>query len=263
MKNLKKIFFILFIFSGINLAQNYLTIESGNSLFIPNGCQLCSNNIVVEEGAHYITEDPSGTCSDAVVTGNGVITFPVELISFTGNVDGKQNILLKWETATEINNFGFDVERSYRDTLLFEKIGFVPGQGNSNSENFYSFTDKLQSTPNSLYYRLIQINTDGSFSVSATIKVEIPSPKEYFLSQNYPNPFNPSTKIAYEIPFQEVVKLRVYDILGNMVTTLINQEKPAGSYEVEFNTSSLSSGIYFYTLQAGNFMETRKMVFLK
>lgn len=85
----------------------------------------------------------------------------------------------------------------------------------------------------------------------------------FLLEQNYPNPFNPSTTIRYSIPTSEFVKLKVYDVLGNEVATLVNEEKPAGSYEVEFQATELSSGIYFYKLQSGNFVETKKMLLLK
>ena len=258
-----KIIFSFFIFSGLSIAQSYLVIHSGNSIFVPLGSQLCSNNIIVETGASYITEDPSGTCSDAVITGGGEILLPVELISFTAELSGKKNVLLKWETSTEVDNFGFDIERSNSNMLIFEKIGFVAGNGNSNSRKSYSFIDKLTRLNINYYYRLKQINTDGSLSVLDTVEIKVSSSEQYFLSQNYPNPFNPSTKLSYEIPLKEIVTLKVYDVLGNEVATLINEEKPAGSYEVEFNTSSLSSGIYFYILRAGSFMETRKMVLLR
>jgi len=85
----------------------------------------------------------------------------------------------------------------------------------------------------------------------------------YSLSNNYPNPFNPTTNIKYKIPELSFVTLKVYDVLGNEITTLVNNEKPVGSYEVEFNATALPSGIYFYRLQAGSFVETKKMVLLR
>jgi hypothetical protein len=88
-------------------------------------------------------------------------------------------------------------------------------------------------------------------------------PKEYNLAQNYPNPFNPSTTVNFSVPSSEFVTLKVYDVLGNEIATLVNEEKPAGSYEVEFSADGLTSGIYFYKLQAGSFVETKKMILLK
>ncbi len=258
-----KIIFVFFVFSSLCVAESYLIIQNGNSLFIPLGSQICSNNIIVEAGASYITEDIAGTCENAVVTGNGEILFPVELLSFTANIDKKRNVLLKWETATEVDNFGFDIERSNSNKLIFEKIGFVSGHGNSNSKKSYSFVDKLPLFEKDYCYRLIQINTDGSFSVLNTIKVEAYSPGEYLLFQNYPNPFNPSTKIYYALPELSHLSLKIYDVLGNEIATLVNEEKPAGSYEVQFNGSALSSGIYFYTLRAGNFSSTKKLILMK
>jgi hypothetical protein len=93
-------------------------------------------------------------------------------------------------------------------------------------------------------------------------------PNNFHLEQNYPNPFNPSTTIKYSIPTSEFVTLKVFDVLGNEVATLVNEEKPAGSYEVEFNSHSgsvrnLTSGVYFYILQAGSFTQTKKLILMK
>jgi len=109
---------------------------------------------------------------------------------------------------------------------------------------------------------LKQIDTDGKFEYSNIIEIKI-NPTDIILSQNHPNPFNPSTTIKYKIPDAEFVTLKVYDLLGNEVATLVNKQKPACSYDVKFDASSLPSGIYFYRLQAGSFVETKKMVLMK
>ena len=96
-----------------------------------------------------------------------------------------------------------------------------------------------------------------------SVKNEEPVLQSFTLEQNYPNPFNPSTTIRYSIPTSEFVTLKVYDVLGNEVATLVNEEKPAGSFEVNFSAVELSSGIYFYKLQVGSFIETKKMILLK
>jgi hypothetical protein len=141
-------------------------------------------------------------------------------------------------------------------------IGFIEGSGNSNSLKEYSFVDDKLFGGSKFTYRLKQIDNDGTFSYSDEINVEV-VPDKFELSQNYPNPFNPSTRIKYQLSSISQVTLKVYDVLGNEVATLVNEEKPAGSYEVDFDASQLSSGIYFYKLQAGSFFETKKMLLLK
>src|SRR5690606_5091234 len=116
----------------------------------------------------------------------------------------------------------------------------------------YSFNDENLSS-GKYQYRLKQIDFDGTFEYSNVIEAEINSPTKFSLEQNYPNPFNPSTSIQYAIGNRQFVTLKVYDVLGNEVSTLVNEEKPAGSYDVEFNASNLASGIYYYQLKAGDF----------
>jgi hypothetical protein len=186
---------------------------------------------------------------------------PVELTSFTANVSGN-DVTLNWTTATETNNSGFTIERSQAESE-WQKIGFVPGFGTTTEPKSYSFTDKDVTT--GIYkYRLKQIDFDGSFTYSNEIGVEVDfTPKEFVLYQNYPNPFNPNTVISYQIPVANIVTLKIYDILGNEIATLINEEKQPGVYEVEFNATNFPSGIYFYRLQAGPFVEAKKMILLK
>lgn len=195
--------------------------------------------------------------------GNGVyeadIMVPVELISFTG-VSENNEITLNWATATELNNHGFEIERSV-DNKEFITRGFVEGSGTSTEMHKYSFTeDALNGT---LYYRLKQIDYNGNYSYSESIEINSVYASNFQLYQNYPNPFNPSTKIKYAITEQAFISLKVYDALGNEVSTLVNEVKPTGNYEVEFNGTGLSSGVYFYKLNAGSFVETKKMVLLK
>jgi hypothetical protein len=194
---------------------------------------------------------------------------PVELVSFTGKVE-KNNVLLNWKTATEVNNYGFEVERSQTSNVkseTWERIGFVNGSGNSNSPKEYTFTDKNLTSGN-YTYRLKQINNDGQFEYSKAVYIELKDhPEEFALYQNYPNPFNLSTRIQYQVSSNSQVSLKVYDVLGNEVATLVNEEQPAGSYEVEFDASSsiqnLASGIYYYQLKAGGFNVSKKMLLLE
>ena len=198
---------------------------------------------------------------------------PVELTSFSASVnDGI--VTLNWATATEVNNYGFEIERKAilnppdgGKNIQWERIGFVEGHGNSNSPKQYSYSDNT-AVSGKYYYRLKQLDNDGTFEYSDAVEVDLGGPTEFSLSQNYPNPFNPSTKIKFEIPAQArndnmLVTLKIYDVLGNEVATLVNGEKPAGTYEVDFNASQLTSGVYFYKLQAGAFVQTKKMILLR
>lgn len=187
---------------------------------------------------------------------------PVELIYFSSEVIGS-DVQLIWSTATETNNQGFEILRSVQnDNNSWEKIGFVPGFGTTTEVHNYSFVDE---SPQSGKYQYIlkQIDFDGMFTYSNIIEVTVDAPTKFSLEQNYPDPFNPSTTFRYSIPNESKVVIKVYDILGNEMETLVNEEKPAGTYEVEFDGTGLPSGIYFYQLKTGKFLETKKMVLLK
>ncbi|MCL5027858.1 MAG: T9SS type A sorting domain-containing protein [Bacteroidetes bacterium] len=197
---------------------------------------------------------------------------PVELVEFIGNSIGS-DVELKWKTATEINNFGFDVERSVQADQSFAgnkkskpeswtKIGFVMGSGNSNSVKEYSFKDQNPEGGNKFNYRLKQIDINGNYKYSSIATVEV-LPKEFSLLQNYPNPFNPTTFIRYELPRSEFVSLKIYDVLGKEVKILINENQNAGRYEVMLNAGNLASGIYVYQIAAGKFTSVKKMLLIK
>jgi hypothetical protein len=198
------------------------------------------------------------------VTLNGASVLPVELVSFTATANG-MNTNLHWSTATEINNSGFEIQR--RQTGDWAKVGFVAGAGTSNAPRNYSYTDSKLSA-GSYAYRLKQIDNNGAFTYGSTVEVAISSaPAAFALSQNYPNPFNPSTVISYSLEKAGMVSLRVYNMLGQEVATLVNGPQEAGVYTVSFNTSKgtlgLSSGVYLYRLEAGSFISTKKLVLMK
>ncbi len=195
---------------------------------------------------------------------------PVELVSFAGTAsEGKVNLV--WQTATEVDNYGFDIERSQKTEVSsqnpqWENIGFVKGSGNSNIPESYSFVDNDPlngSSSGQIEYRLKMINNDGSFKYSDIVEISFNNPLTYKLFQNYPNPFNPTTTIQYAIPKAEHVTLKVYDELGREVTTLVNENKEAGQYRVNFNGSNFASGIYFYRITAGSFSQAKKLMLLK
>jgi hypothetical protein len=191
---------------------------------------------------------------------------PVELSSFSSNVNGK-NVSLIWETMTEKNSYQFTIEKE-ASGANWESIGSVKAAVLSNSPKQYSFTDKnIQS--GKYQYRLKMIDNDGSFKYSQIVETEVAVPKNFELSQNYPNPFNPSTKINYTLPFDAKVTLEVYNIVGQKVSELVNQEQSAGYYTVDFGASKLSSGVYIYRIVASdkatgnNFSSIKKMMLLK
>ncbi len=190
------------------------------------------------------------------------IVVPVELMSFTASVTNN-GVILNWKTATETNNLGFEI---YRNTgNEWDKIGFVSGAGNSTEFNDYSFTDN-STLSGTVLYRLKQIDYDGSFEYSDIVEVTREIVNKFYLSQNYPNPFNPSTVIKYAVPAElssSYVRLEVYDILGNLVSTLVNGKQSAGEYEVNFNGDNLSSGVYIYKLSIGNNIAVKRMTLLK
>ena len=190
---------------------------------------------------------------------------PVELTSFKATTS-LANVYLNWSTATEVNNYGFEIQRQKTEIRNqkseWENIGFVQGSGNSNSPKEYSFTD----TPTGgqqFQYRLKQIDFDGKFEYSETIEVKLETPANFALLQNFPNPFNPSTIIRFELPKESNVTLKVFNILGEEVTTLINKVMTPGRQEVTFDGSKLASGMYIYRIQAGNFVEVKKLLLLK
>ena len=187
---------------------------------------------------------------------------PVELTTFAARLVQPSSVQLDWNTATEVNNYGFDIQRSAGGNV-WEKIGFVHGNGNSNSPKNYSFIDNSL-VPGLYKYRLKQIDNDGQFKYSEVIKISIGMSDGIKLYQNYPNPFNPTTKIQFSLASASIVNLKIYNILGEEVKTLINNvEKDPGEYSIDFDGADLSGGVYMYVLRTGNFVKTMKMILLK
>jgi hypothetical protein len=216
-----------------------------------------------------LNTDGSVTRDGWYVDDIGIIIYqiiPVELSSFTANMSGNK-VTLNWTTSSELNNMGFDIERKLMSAVSgWEKIGFVEGKGNSTNIERYSYIDETP-VQGTILYRLKQIDFDGTFKIFNSVSVEFAGVKEYSLEQNYPNPFNPSTVINYSLASAGPVKLTVYNMLGSEVATLVNEYKEAGNHSVEFSTeksdNKIGSGVYIYTLNAGSFTQTRKMVVLK
>jgi hypothetical protein len=235
---------------------------------IPNG-----NYLVTNGGGLHEIDGTTGTLIRTIYSSSNLqyislvdySIVPVELTSFTA--DNKGNIVeLKWRTATELNNSGFQIERS-SDNSSFYKIGFVPGFGTTTESKDYAFKD--ESTANGIYYyRLKQIDFDGSFSYSDVVNLDLEVPDQFSLSQNYPNPFNPSTRINFSLPVDAKVKVKIFNSIGEVIDNAADGNFTAGFHEINFSGLNLSSGVYFYSFEAvginGNtFFETRKMTILK
>ena len=186
---------------------------------------------------------------------------PVELSSFT-SVISKRDVTLNWSTASETNNSGFEIERALVNGS-YSKVGSVAGTGTTTSAVNYSFTDRNLSSGN-YSYRLKQIDFNGNFEYfNLNNEVNVGIPTKFELSQNYPNPFNPSTSINFDLPSDGKVSIKLFDMSGKEVAVLVNEVKTAGYYSVNFNASSLSSGVYFYNITADNFTATKKMMLVK
>jgi len=283
MKRLLTYFFITVILSvtatrAQTSADSEYILDNGCENYVENGAEFCADYITVNAGASYITDVETGTCSGAVIGGDGYIELPVELISFTAIVKGSE-IHLNWTTATETNNFGFEVERKKVTQFdgnphgTWESIEFIEGAGTTAEEQNYSFIDKELSSA-TYFYRLKQIDLDGTYEYLPEIEVEYETelPDKFELYQNYPNPFskgaggNPNTTIKYSIAQSteiQNVTLKIFNILGVEVAMLVNEPQTPGRYEIIWNAENIPSGVYFYSLQVGNFYAVKKMNLIK
>jgi len=203
-----------------------------------------------------------GAKINGVTYGNLHPPIPVELMSFSNEVIGN-SVKLNWSTTTETNNYGFEIMRSiFPDINESFKVGFVKGSGTISKKIDYEFWNK-NLRQGDYKYQLIQIDFNGTRKQIAETEARITNPNSYALYQNYPNPFNPTTNIDFSIPQKSKVTLSIYNTLGQIVSTLINEEKEAGIYQLKFNASTLSSGVYFYKISAGEFNQTKKLILLK
>ena len=256
------------IFHSSNGGQTWSSISSG---LPPSPSQ--SSAIVRVYAINILTDGSGQQYLVAGTEGRGVWKrplleiIPVELTSFTASVIGNA-VELNWSTASEINNQGFEIEKQVLSSEYvagrWERIGFVEGNGTTPETNYYSFTD-IDVSSGKYFYRLKQLDYDGSYEYSEILEVKVGNtPEQFSLEQNYPNPFNPSTIIKYHLPSENKVSLKLYNALGKEIATLVNETKKAGVHQIEFTSGDeLSSGVYFYTIKAGIFTDTKKLILIK
>jgi hypothetical protein len=196
---------------------------------------------------------------------------PIQLVAFNGTISGSGRVELNWTTASELNNYGFEVQKAPAPDGTFSSIpgSFVAGHGTTVESHSYTFTD---SDPGlgSVAYRLKQYDLDGTFRYSDAITLDIAtgvaegtSPTQFSLAQSFPNPFNPTTVIRYGLPRGSMVRMEVFNVLGERVATLVNGYEEAGYHEVTFNAAGLASGSYFYRISAGDFAATKTLLLVK
>ncbi|MDO8548852.1 MAG: T9SS type A sorting domain-containing protein [Ignavibacteria bacterium] len=199
-----------------------------------------------------------------------IVPIPVELTSLSAEAE-KNSVTLKWTTATETNNQGFEIERQvgskqYTVGNQWETVGFIEGKGNTTERHSYIFGENDLGI-GKYSYRLKQMDYDGSYEYSDEVEVDIAAPEEYTLKQNYPNPFNPMTTIEYSLPENTEVRIDIYNSLGELVMTLINNTMDAGYQKINFDASSLPSGTYIYQIKAKGqtktFVDSKKMLLVK
>ncbi len=244
------------------------TIYNGNSAAIV----LTMNTEDLELGEYSMdmvvtTNDPNMPEKTIPIRMTVTNEVPVELVSF--NAENKEGgITLRWQTATETNNSGFEIQRNEDSPLPggerkgWVSISFVEGGGTTTKPKSYSFVDENVST--GVYkYRLKQIDFDGTVSYSSEIEVEVTGPKDFALYQNYPNPFNPSTTIKFALPVKTNLTIAIYNSIGEKVAEVFSGELETGYHEVKFNAEKLSSGVYIYRIESEKFISSKKMLLLK
>ena len=224
------------------------------------------DTLIVETGptnGRYTVYVLSNPGKEVLCSLNVVIdaSLPVELSSFTSEVNGRK-VILRWTSVSENNNSGFGIERS-SENEVWKSIGFVTGNGTINDPVNYMFVD--HDIPSGKYrYRLKQTDFNGTFEYFNLMnEVVIGTPGKFYLHQNFPNPFNPTTKINFDMSSDAFVKITVYDVSGKEVSILVNEFVPAGFHNVDFSGQNIAGGVYFYKIEAGNLTSVRKMLLIK
>ena len=255
------------LFDGYDLGSTYTTWSTLNFKIqntVPTSLTINNTTNAIGLFANHVNDPQTGVITNQPLTEPVNIIddpLPVELSSFAAIMFDKDKVMLNWQTATEVKNYGFDVERQ-ANSGQWEKVGFVNGNGNSNSPKEYSYIDKNLIGGSKFFYRLKQVNNDGQFTYTDAVEVVV-VPNQYELSQNYPNPFNPSTKIKFSLPEAGKVSFKIYDMTGAEVVDLVNADYEAGYYGIDLNLSNLASGVYLYRFQSKGYSQVKKLMLLK
>ena len=261
----KLIRFIIFSFlasallfpSGYSQTTSTLNFPGGTGINIGLGSDVCADEVIING-----TYNGGGTICDGAL--------PVTMLYFTGKIEDENSVKLEWSTSSELNNSGFQVERlrvnnSGNEEWILAK--FVPGAGTTNEPRIYNYNE-VGMHKGTYKYRLKQIDFNANFEYfSLNEELIIAAPKKFHLSQNFPNPSNPTSKINFQIPENAHVTIKIFNLIGEEVNTLLNEEREAGFYSVEFNGSSMASGVYLYRLSSVNsentFTKTMKLILVK
>ncbi|MGM0587388.1 MAG: T9SS type A sorting domain-containing protein [Bacteroidota bacterium] len=200
---------------------------------------------------------------------------PITLTSFKADIpEGTEEPVIHWSTATERENFGFYIDRTFVAQLEngktkafadtnWTEIHFMEGAGTTTQRTNYEFKDETVTQAGVYLYRIRQVDNDGQETFYGPIELRYEAPEQFKLNQNYPNPFNPTTKIEYSVAQQSNVRIDVYNILGQRVQTLVNREQLAGTYNVQFDGKALASGVYLVRMMANGNVFTKKMMLMK
>ncbi len=256
--------------------QYYKTSEGGPWIKVDTAIHHMNVDSVAVYAANSDSLQPPGDTSAPAFTGlvdyfRTEAPLPVQLASFSARLAPDNLVRLDWMTISETNNYGFEVQKRLGEAGTFQTIenSFVPGHGTTLEPHWYTFTDPT-TTPGDWRYRLKQIDLDATVHYSEPIAISVPTgvdntgePAAFMLEQNYPNPFNPSTTIGFSVPDAGIVSLKVFDVLGREVATLVNEVRQPGQHSVTWNASNAPSGVYFYRLDAAGLTQTRHMVLMK
>jgi hypothetical protein len=242
------------VFKGTIMALASITLTTGATL---DGRALARTGAVTLDGNTITTVGP----------------LPIFLTSFSGSIGDNNNVELSWSTLSETINYGFFVERRLQNTLTFAELpdAFVAGAGTTLEPHEYTWTDH-NVAPGMYDYRLRQVDLNGNQTYTYKISLSVSGPLEvvddrrpvaFSLHQNYPNPFNPATVVEYTLPTNELVTIKLFNTLGQKVRTLVDEFQTAGFKSVQLDAGTLPSGLYFYRMTAGPFVDVRRMVLLK
>ena len=256
--------------NGINPTSNEGNYTSSNNVIAYYDFQQNLND--TSTNSHNGSSNGNPTYTNV----NADLTLPVELTSFELLETRDDGITLQWITESEINNLGFNLDRKTPITDWSQIASYVThpelqGQGSVSHQTIYTFTDNTVQENESYDYRLSDVDYDGNVEYHSLQLMGISSsntPEQFVLYPNYPNPFNPVTTIRYDLSKESFVDISIYDMLGNVVSNLINNVQSSGYKTIQWNATnnqgeSVSAGVYLYKIQAGNFVDTKKIILLK